>query len=217
MCGITQIQFVMRKVFILVVLFLGGITTQAVAQKKDHKNFNNGINHRYYNPESVRFVEDGILFTVYTDGTFNFTNQFNGSPYFNGRRNHQVANYGKRRGHLRKRGWGNRPLYVKNDYFGNVILVNNVRITYQRNGKVAQIGCVPIVHRRGLLRQVGGMTLEYNRFREIRNAYGFVNRYNQQFWHENWYVYNDHGNYHYRNDDWDDEDEVWEGRRDRSK
>ncbi|NND62997.1 MAG: hypothetical protein HKN48_07350 [Flavobacteriaceae bacterium] len=214
----------MRNVFLLVAVFLGGITTQTIAQKKEHKSFVNGKNHRYDNSQSIRFVEDGILFTVHTSGTFTFTNLYQ-RPYVNGRRDHKVnyyGNYHKRR--KGKRGHGYRPIRVKTDYFGNVIGVNQVCISYQRNGKVKQIGSVPLFYKRGLLRQIGGMSLQYNRFGEIRNTFGYINRLNRRVWHRDWYVYNDYDNDDWDDDDWDDDiwdddDDgyVWEGRRDRSK
>ncbi len=211
----------MRNVLLLVAVFLGGITTQAIAQKKEQRSFVNGNNHRYDNAQSIRFVEDGILFTVHTNGTFSFTNLY-GRPCRYGRRNHKVKYYGNNHNRtVRNRGWGNRPIHVKTDYFGNVIGVNQVCISYQRNGKVKQIGSVPLFYRRGLLRQIGGMSIQYNRLGEIRNTYGFINRLNRKLWHRDWYVYDTPHNG--VNDDWDDDwnnwdddDDgyVWEGRRD---
>ncbi|MEM7187536.1 MAG: hypothetical protein AAF466_12845, partial [Bacteroidota bacterium] len=181
----------MRNALLLVALFLGGMTTQTMAQRHGNVNKKPGKKHRYYNSQSVRFVENDVLFTVFTDGTFSFTDQFNGRPYRFQKRNHRSNYYGKngRRGH--RRGYGHRPLRVKTDRYGSIVSVNGICISYKRNGKVRQIGSVPIYHQRGLMVQVGGMTLQYNRFGEIRNTFGQINRFNNSFWHDDWYVYND--------------------------
>ncbi len=209
----------MKKVLLLVALFLGGMTTQLTAQPHGgHTTTKKGKKHRYYNSQSVRFVEDGVLFTVYTDGTFEFEESpICGTPYnYRNRRNRNVAYYGNSNHRRGRRG----PIYdrlrVKTDYYGNIVAINNICIAYKRNGKVKQIGSVPIYHQRGFMVQVGGMTIEYNRFGKIRRTYGHINRGNRNVWHNDWYAYNDYDNDW--DDDWDDwDDEVWEGRRYKSK
>lgn len=200
----------MRNALLLVALFLGGITTQAIAQRHDGVVVKKGNKHRYYKSQSVRFVENGVLFTVYTDGTFSFTDQFYGKPYRKNRRVHKMNYYGKSRQHGKYRR-GYRPIRVDTDPFGNIIGVNGICISYKRNGKVKQIGTVPIFHKRGYMVQVGGMTLQYDRFGNIRNRFGIINRHNDDFWHTNWYTYNDYGDDDW-DDDWDDDDRHY-GRR----
>jgi len=201
----------MRNALLLVALFLGGMTTQTIAQKHGNVNTKKGKKHRYYNSESVRFVENDVLFTVFTDGTFSFTDYSVGHPYRYNKRNHNTKYYGNkgRRGNGHR--YGNRPIRVKKDRYGNIIGVNNVCISYKQNGKVKQIGSVPIYHQRGYMVKVGGMTIQYDRFGYIRNTFGTINRFNNGNWHDDWYVYNDYGN------DWenDDSNEDWYGRRTR--
>ena len=203
----------MRNAILLVALFLGGMTTQTIAQRHGNVTTKVGEKHRYYNSQSIRFVENDVLFTVFTDGTFSFSDQFLGQPHRYNKRNHKTKYYGKNKRRTRIYRRGNRPIRVKTNRFGNIIGVNGVRISYKRNGKVKQIGTVPVYHQRGYMVQVGKMTLQYDRFGGIRNTFGFVNRYNKQVWHNDWYSYNDYGN------DWenDDSNEDWYGRRNRIK
>ncbi|MDC8003946.1 hypothetical protein POV27_07770 [Aureisphaera galaxeae] len=212
----------MKKVLLLVALFLGGMTTQLTAQHHGnhggHTTIKKGKKHRYYNSQSVRFVEDGVLFTVYTDGTFDFEEAaICGTPYQyqrqRQRQNRNVVYHGNSNNRRGRRGHINyNRLRVKTDLYGNIIAVNNICIGYKRNGKVKQIGSVPIYHQRGFMVQVGGMTIEYNRFGEIRRTYGTINRFNRNVWHDDWYTYNDYDNDW--DDDWNDwDDDVWEGRR----
>ncbi|GAB5399292.1 MAG: hypothetical protein Aureis2KO_08770 [Aureisphaera sp.] len=200
----------MKKALLLVALFLGGMTTQLTAQHQgSHTTIKKGKKHRYHNSQSVSFVENGVLFTVYTDGTFDFEEAaICGTPYQYERRNRNVVYYQNSNFRRGRRGYNNNRLRVKTDIYGNIIGVNNIRIGYKRNGKVKQIGSVPIYHQRGFMVQVGGMSIEYNRFGKIRRTYGTINRQNRNVWHDDWYTYNDY------DDDWNDWDnEVWEGRR----
>ena len=180
-----------------------------MAQHQKNGSINKGEKHRYNNSDAVRFAENGVLFTVFTDGTFDFKKDKFATPYRYGR-NYKTNYYGKRnkRG---KRGHGvNYKLDVKTDYYGNIVGINNICISYKRNGKVRQIGSVDIFHQRGRMVQVGGMSIAYNRFGEIRDTHGYVNRYNRKVWHDDWITYND------RNNDWKN-NVVWEGRRTRNK
>jgi hypothetical protein len=184
----------MRNAVLLVALFLGGMTTQMIAQKHGNVNSKVGKKHRYDNSQSVEFVENDVLFTVFTDGTFSFTDQIVGQPYRYNKRNHKKNYYGKKNRSAGIHRRGNRPIRVRTDHYGTIIGVNDVCISYKRNGKVKQIGSVPVYHQRGQLVQVGGMTLQYDRFGGIRNTFGIINRYNDDFWHNDWYSYNDYGN-----------------------
>jgi len=201
----------MKNAILLVALFLGGMTTQTMAQRHGNVTTKLGKKHRYYNSQSVRFVENDVLFTVFTDGTFSFTDQITGPPYRFDKRNTRTNYYGTNNRRVRIHRRGNQPIRVKTDRFGTIVGVNGIPIAYKRNGKVKQIGNVPIYHQRGQLVQVGNMTLQYDRFGGIRNTFGAINRYNNTVWHNDWYSYNDNGN------DWenDDSNEQWYGRRNR--
>lgn len=203
----------MKNALLLVALFLGGMTTQTMAQKHGNVKAKKGGKHRYYNGQSVRFVENDVLFTVFTDGTFSFTDQIVGKPYRYDRRNYRTNYYGNKGRRGNRHRYGNRPIRVVKDRYGYIIGVNNVCISYKRNGKVKQIGTVSIYHQRGYMVQVGGMTIQYDRFGGIRNTFGIINRHNDDFWHDDWYSYNDYGN-DYENDY---SNENWYGRRNRVK
>lgn len=208
MCGKTFNTFIMKKAILLVALFLGGMSTQMMAQRQNDGSIRKGEKHRYHNLDAVQFAENGVLFTVFTDGTFDFKKDKYTSPYRNGR-NYKTNYYGNRTKRGRRGNGVNHRLNVKTDYHGNIVGINNICISYKRNGKVKQIGSVSIFHQRGQMVQVGGMSIEYNRFGDIRNTYGHINRNNRKVWHDDWITYND------RND-WKN-NVVWEGRRNRNK
>ena len=63
----------MKKVFLLVAVFLIGITTQAETKTNaENVTINPGKKHRYTNAQEITFVENAVLYAVKTDGSFSF-------------------------------------------------------------------------------------------------------------------------------------------------
>ena len=62
----------MKKSILTVVLFLMGMTTQTFSQQNKNVAYNPGTYDRYYNSHEIRFVENGVLYLVATNGTFHF-------------------------------------------------------------------------------------------------------------------------------------------------
>lgn len=180
----------MKNTLLLVAVFLGGITTQLMGQEvilaDDYPN-NRYQRYDYVRKRSVQFVENGILFTLYTDGRFSFTNAYR----------YRHVNHGR----------NGRPIRVKTNRRGDIVKVNGTRIHYKRNGKVKRIGRVPVDYYRGRVQMIGGLSLEYNRRGWIRRTFGYVNRFNDQYWHRDWYSliddHNSRGSYQ--------KNYVWEG------
>ena len=189
----------MRKSIFLVVLTLGlGMTTQHTLANHQDVTYNPGNFDRYYNAQVIRFVENGVMYSVRMDGTFRFREMHRPYQYTYGRRNHQVSNYPAAPGGIDPR--VNRRGYrhlIKTDRFGRIRSIGNTFITYKRNGKVRSIGGVNMFYQRGRLIQVGNMQILYNRRGKIRRVIGHVNRYNRKVWHRDWYRYNN---------DWDGDD-----------
>ena len=182
----------MKNALLLVAVFLGGITTQLMGQdvvltRNDHHDRLDRYDR--LSKRSVQFVEKGILYTLYTDGRFSFK---------------QAYQYRPRGGH------GNRPngrdIRIKTNRRGEIVKINGTRIHYRRNGKVVQIGRIPIDYHRGRVLMVGGLSIEYNRRGLIRRTYGYVNRYHRPIWQDDWYTYVDHS--YGRNQTID---KVWDG------
>lgn len=208
----------MRKVILLVAVFLSGMATEAIANQKEQITYRPGKKHRYYNSHSVSFVENGVLYTVFTDGSFDF--QVLNQPYRYRRGRHNNANFvhnapGRLYYKNNRRGFRN---FVRTDAFGNIVRVGNTLINYKRNGRVKFIGRVQLRYQRGSLVRVGDMDLIYNRRGKIIDTYGHVNRYNRRFWHDPWNRLHDRNNdwFDNRNDDWDDDDRR-RGNRNRNK
>lgn len=220
----------MKKVILFLALVFMGMTLATAAEKAldpDSKDLR--ITKRYRFMQPIMFVERGVEFLIFPNGEFDFNTELAFGPisddyYYrqsNGRRsgiNRTFGTPGKRVRYSRHGG-----TLVLHDRFGNVRRIGNVFINYDRYGRVKRIGSVYMRYRRGLLKQVGGLTIQYNRFGEMIGTHGFVNFSNQHCgvcgmnecsadhfdngWHHGWDDWNDDwGNYdddyyYYRNKD----------------
>ena len=185
----------MKKVLLLVVVFLIGSTTQSIAQNHQNVQVKPGKKHRYYNSQEIAFVENGVLYSVRTDGTFSFNRIHRPYSYKERRNNHNVIYYpgtpGNSNYYKGRRGRGYNAK-IKTNRYGQIIGIGRTCIFYKRNGKVKAIGSVPMQYFRGRLVSVGNLEIIYNRFGKIRSTTGHVNRNNRNNWHDDWYnEYND--------------------------
>ncbi len=141
----------MKKLAILVVLFLGGITAQANVTNLDHSK-KRGI--RYINAQPITFVQKGITFYVYPNGEFDFTR-----TQYRSRRGFITNAPGQTYGFSfpdRNRG------IIAYDRWGNISKIGRNYISYNRRGQVNQIGNVNLRYRNGRLVRVGNMHVIYN-------------------------------------------------------
>lgn len=167
-----------RLLFLVTVLF--GITSATATTTGNvvlnGEDFNN-TRYRYTQP--ILFVERGVEFLIFPDGSFDFnTEVFSTIPdddnYYYKRRNRRSSNrsYGApgTQYHNRDRG-----VLILHDRQGRVRRIGNVFINYDRQGRIKRAGTVYMSYRRGHLRQVGGLRLLYNRYGEIIGSRGQVN------------------------------------------
>lgn len=150
----------MRKlVLILTALVLG--TTGIMASTTDDKVAERNA-YRYN--KSFIFVENGITFSVYPDGEFDF--------YVNNR----IGNH--RRNVTFNSGFDYSP-YAQYDDYGAVIQVENVPVYYDGYGRVSQIGNVDINYRNRRVFSVGNMFVYYNRNGFYDYHTGYINNFNR--------------------------------------
>ena len=126
----------------LVLLFTAMIfgTTGVFATGINENKVASSNAYRYDN--SFIFVENGITFSVYPDGEFDFYIE------------NQVS--GRRNGITFNSGYDYSP-YAQYDDYGAVIQVENVPIYYDYYGRVNQIGDVDINYLNNRVRRVGGI------------------------------------------------------------
>lgn len=149
-------------VLLFTAMILGTTGVFATGTNEDKVAIRNA--YRYDN--SFIFVENGITFSVYPDGEFDF--------YIEDR----VT--GRRNGITFNSGYDYSP-YAQYDDYGAVIQVENVPIYYDYYGRVSQIGDVNINYRNGRVRRVGGMYVYYNNRGFYDYHTGYINIYNRNY------------------------------------
>jgi len=189
-------------------------TTNVAPQGED---FNNTTRYRYIEP--IMFMERGVEFLIFPDGSFDFNtnaddsfddfddsyyyrntnskprslNNTQGAPGTVSRSNYYTPNYG--------------GILIQHDFDGKVRRIGNVFINYDRIGKVKRVGTVYMNYNRGgLLTQVGGLRITYNNWGEIVHSSGFVNFNNGQY---NCNLGQGHGNSYGNSNDFDDDEDYY--------
>ncbi|MBR9847466.1 MAG: hypothetical protein GYB35_15795 [Algicola sp.] len=147
-------------------------------------------NARYRFAEPIVFIERGVEFLIFPDGSFDFNTEIvnnTSNAYYrtNTRRSSVNTTYGAP-GTINRVQYSNprsTGVIVTHDHNGQVRRIGNVFINYDREGRIKRAGSVYMSYQRGngLLRQVGGLRVNYNRWGEIVHVSGIVNRYNANF------------------------------------
>ncbi|WP_299126184.1 hypothetical protein [uncultured Winogradskyella sp.] len=177
----------MKKIVLLFTGLLMGLTTVTAAEKVSAtQSVDLDLTSRYRYAQPILFVERGVEFLIFADGSFDFnTDLFSTVP--------DDDNYYYRRSKTRTRRSTNRThgapgttyhnrergVLVTHDRLGRVRRIGNVFINYDRQGRIKRAGTVYMSYRRGQLKQVGGLRILYNRYGEVIGTRGFVNHSNQ--------------------------------------
>ncbi|PCE63852.1 hypothetical protein [Sediminicola luteus] len=167
----------MKKIaFIFAILALGNFSLQA------HTAKGNGsvevITTR--NVKNFIFEEDGITFSVFADGEFDFyiNREVNINAHV------RIGNVGL----TFNSGYDYNP-YVQYDDYGAVIQVEDIPVYYDYYGRVSQIGSVRINYRRNRIHTIGGLTVFYDNRGYYRYCDGYINVYNRYYTYRPYYDY----------------------------
>ncbi len=155
-----------QLVLLFTALVLGTTGTQAVSTEN-----NTAISSAYRFNNSFIFVENGITFSVYPDGEFDF--------YIDNRANFGANINIGRSNFTFNSGFDYNP-FVQYDDYGAVIQVENVPVFYDHYGRVAQIGDVFVNYRNGFVSRLGSMNIFYNNGAYAYHT-GFINVYNRRY------------------------------------
>lgn len=138
------------------------------------------LRNAYRTNNSFIFIENGVTFSVYPDGEFDFyiDNRLNIGANVNIGRTNVTFNSG----------FDYSPFAQYDDY-GAVIQVENVPIYYDFYGRVNQIGDINVNYRSGRVNRLGGMNVFYNNRGLFDRHTGYINAYNRN------YVYRPFHNY----------------------
>lgn len=180
----------MQKLLLFIATMLIGLasasaTTAAGYAVSNGEDFNTA---RYRFAQPIVFIERGVEFLIFPDGSFDFNTELENNTsnvYYraNTRRNSINTTFGAPGTVSRVHYYSNprpRGVIVTHDSNGKVRRVGNVFINYDRTGRIKRAGSVYMSYQRGngLLRQVGGLRVNYNRWGEIIHISGIVNHFN---------------------------------------
>lgn len=179
---------IMKRFLLLFATVLVGLTS-ASATERNHQNHKTKLDkaNRYRYAQPIIFVERGVEFLVFPDGSFDFNtnygNTFYNDSYYRNRAskrssiNRTYDSPGMRVKHTSYR-YKNTSVLVSHDRNGKVRRIGNIFLNYDRYGKIKRVGSVYMGYRRnGTLNQVGGLKVKYNHWGEIVFKRGQVNRF----------------------------------------
>ena len=160
----------MKKLAVVVVLFLVGMTAQANQVTNLDHNLERGI--RYNSSKSIQFVQRGISFIVYSNGAFTY----------NASQKNNVVSYTSRRSPKTTPGHTYGVSYVNNNYspnvsynnYGQISKIGRNSIHYDRYKNVKSIGNVKLYYNNKCLVRVGNMHIKYNKYGYITKTYGSI-------------------------------------------
>ncbi|WP_299229247.1 hypothetical protein [uncultured Psychroserpens sp.] len=181
----------MKKQLLFIAAMLIGLTsataTTAGHAVSDREDLN--VSSRYRFAEPIVFIERGVEFMIFPDGSFDFNTEIQNNVsqmYYrrNSRRHSVNTTYGAP-GMVNRVYYTNtrpRGVIITHDSNGQVRRIGNVFLNYDRRGRIKRVGSVYMSYQRGsgLLRQVGGLRVNYNRWGEIVHISGVVNQYNTE-------------------------------------
>ena len=180
----------MKKLVLLFTAMLIGLTTVSAAEITTATQGDDFNNSRYRFAEPIVFIERGVEFLIFPDGTFDFNTEIDNNIsdvyYKNSRTRRSSVNitYGAPGTVSRVNYSTPRPrgVIITHDNNGNVRRIGNVFINYDSHGRIKRAGSVYMSYQRGngLLRQVGGLRVNYNHWGEIVHISGIVNHSNSE-------------------------------------
>lgn len=183
----------MKKQLLFIATMFLTVTSATVAAGNvvTYGEDNSRIDFRFAEP--IKFIERGIEFMIFPDGSFDFnteiannvTNTYYRTSTTTARRSNAVNVTFGAPGTVSRVHYSTptpRGVLVTHDSQGKVRRIGNVYINYDREGRIKRAGTVYMNYLRGngLLRQVGGLKVNYNRWGEIVHVTGVVNQYNTQ-------------------------------------
>jgi hypothetical protein len=177
----------MKKIVLLFTGMLMGLTTVTAAESySENQSTDLDLTSRYRYTQPILFVERGVEFLIFADGSFDFNTDLYATVPDNDNQYYRRSNTRTRRSTNRTYGapgttYTNRErgVIVRHDRLGRVRRIGNVFMNYDRQGRIKRVGSVYMSYRRGQLKQVGGLHIQYNRHGDVVGTRGFVNYSNQ--------------------------------------
>ncbi len=171
-----------RFTLFLSALLLLGVTGQAETTNNLEDSSTANTYVKGYNGNAFIFVEDGIEFSIFPDGQFDFYMQNYGPNVNAGNQSSNVSiSYNKGYDY---------SAYVQYDDYGAIIQIESVPIYYDYYGRISQAGDVRINYNNyGRISRVGGLYIHYNRYNRYSHSSGYINSWNRHYVYRPWHQY----------------------------
>ena len=180
---------IMKRVLLVFASLLIGLTTASATEQhiqNSKTDFDKTKKYPYAQP--IMFVERGIEFLIFPDGSFDFNTNINDGFYddtyyrsISRRSNVNTTRRGPNSSiKYTSNRYSNRGVSISRDRDGKVRRIGNVYVNYDRYGRITRTGSIFMSYNRGKhsnLSRVGGLRVDYNRWGEIVNTHGKVNRF----------------------------------------
>lgn len=166
------------------IFLLAGFVFFSTSVWANHSNFRDNLSSNYWNTnqnQSFIFMENGIEFSVFQDGQFDFFIP-NQGPNVSAGFSSSHINFSFNTGY-------NYNPYVQYDNFGAIIQIQNTPIFYDYYGRINQIGHINILYNNaGFVHRIGGLQVFY-RNNVVWRQSGFINHINRGYVWRPWHRY----------------------------
>jgi len=166
----------MKNLIALLSVFIlsGYISTNATTTTKLDNELSSHTSIKGYG-NSFIFTKNGIEFSVFPDGQFDFNLRSHFSNVNININYNSGYDYGR---------------YLQYDEFGAIIQIKNTCIDYDYYGRINQVGNIHIRYdSRGYVCQLGGLFVHYNRYNVYSHCTGFINIFNRHYVYRPWHYY----------------------------
>ena len=178
----------MKKLLLVFASLLIGLTTASATEQHNLESKTTfDITKKYRYAQPIMFVERGIEFLIFPDGSFDFNTNINDGfyddNYYRSKSRRSNVNATLRGPNLNvsysSNRNSNRGVSISRDRDGKVRRIGNVYVNYDRYGRITRTGSIFMSYSRGKhsnLSRVGGLRVDYNKHGEIVYTRGQVNR-----------------------------------------
>ena len=168
-----KITLIFITINLCLVSFLAKANTNESIQTTSYEN-------NYYNGKKFTFIENGITFSVFQNGEFDF--------YINPK-NTIRTNVAYGAVNISYNAGYNYEGYIQYDDYGAIVQIEGVPVYYDYYGRIIGAGNVNINYHSNRLVRIGGLRIYYNGYGYYSHYGGYVNSYNR------YYAYNPYHNY----------------------
>lgn len=164
------------KLIFASILFLGFAAIVNADELVIKKHYTNSYG------SSFIFQEQGIEFSIFPDGQFDF-HMLDAHSGVSVSVNNRYSSFSFNTGY-------NYDAYVQYDEFGAVVQVEHVPVYYDHFGRIARAGNVFISYNNyGYVSRVGGLYVYYNNHHRFSHCSGFINVHNRHYVFRPWHRY----------------------------